>query len=449
MIEDIFQKQKAFFNTGKTKDIQFRKMQLLKLYDTVKKYDDVLLVALKKDLNKSEYEAYMTEIGYTLLEISTMIKGLNKWSKPKKVRTPISMFPAKSYIYKEPYGVTLIISPWNYPFQLAIVPLAGAMAAGNCAIIKPSEYSSNISKVINKMLSECFNDEYIKVIEGDKEISQKLLEQKFDYIFFTGSENVGKIIMQAAAKNLTPVTLELGGKSPCFVDKNVNINLAAKRIVWGKFINAGQTCVAPDYILVDEESKEELIKHLIKHIKEMFSIGDTYPKIINENRFHHLMNLLKNEEIIYGGKGYLETLHIEPTLLDKVSWDSPIMQEEIFGPIIPIITYSSLEEVVSKVNNMPKPLSLYLFTNSPQTKKYILNQLSFGGGCINDTIVHLATPYLPFGGVGSSGMGSYHGQASFDTFSHQKSIMKRGKIDVPLRYPPFKKSTKLLRKFLK
>lgn len=450
MINQILEKQRKFFNSNITKDIKFRKEQLKKLYNLIKDSEDEILNALKSDLNKSEYEAYMTEIGFALEEITTLIKGIKKWSKPKKVKSPLSQFPAKSYIYKEAYGVCLIISPWNYPFQLAIAPLAGALAAGNCAIIKPSEFSVNTSKLLRKLINKNFDESYIKVIEGESTVSQQLLAEKFDYIFFTGSTNVGKIVMNEAAKHLTPVTLELGGKSPCIIDNTANLKLAAKRIVWGKFLNAGQTCIAPDYILVDELIKDRLIDYLKSSIKELFNLDEHYPKIINEKHYKRLLSLLDNEDVVYGGKGYINTLQIEPTIIDNVNWESKIMEEEIFGPLLPIITFSNLEEVIKLVNLKPKPLALYFFSNSKENQNLILNNISYGGGCINDTIVHLASAHLPFGGVGNSGIGSYHGKASFDTFSHKKSIMKRSnRIDIPLRYPPFSKSTKLLKRFLK
>lgn len=447
----ILLKQRNFFASNKTKDINFRKKQLKKLYYVVKKYEKKLLDALNKDLNKSEFEAYMSEVGFVLSEIRYIEKNLKKWSKAKKVRTPLTQFPGKSYIYSEPYGVCLIISPWNYPFQLTIAPLVGAIAAGNCAIIKPSEYSFNTSKIISMIIKECFDDKYISVIEGGGEVSQSLLKQKFDYIFFTGSEFVGKIVMEAAAKHLTPVTLELGGKSPCIVDGTAKLKLAAKRIIWGKFLNCGQTCVAPDYLLVAKSVKDELINYLKIYINQLFPFpNEYYPKIINKKHYNRLLSLMDSGTIIIGGKGRSDFNQIEPTILDNVSWDSKIMHEEIFGPILPIITFDTISGVIEKIKNRPKPLALYVFTNSKNNEQLILNNISYGGGCINDTIVHLASPYLPFGGVGNSGIGSYHGKASFDTFSHYKSIMKRpNRLDINLRYPPFNKPLNILKKFLK
>lgn len=452
-IKSIIESQREFFNSGSTKDLNFRLDQLDKLYNLILEYEDELTNALYLDLKKSEYESYLTEIGFTLSELRFIRKRLKKWVKPKKVKSHFSTFFSKSYIYSEPYGVTLIIAPWNYPFQLAIAPLIGAIAAGNCVVIKPSEYSVNTSKVISKLINENFASNYIKVIEGGIETNQLLLKEKFDYIFFTGSVNVGKIVMQEASKHLTPVTLELGGKSPCIVDKDANLNLASKRIVFGKFINAGQTCVAPDYLLVHKDVKDKLVNLMIEEIKKMYYENETlqsyYPKIINERRFNHLLSLLENENIVFGGKRNIDNLIIEPTLLDNVSFDSSVMQEEIFGPILPIITYKSIEEVITNVRKLDKPLALYLFSNSKKFLKTILNSISYGGGCINDTIMHLTSPYLPFGGVGSSGIGSYHGKATFDTFSHKKSILISRKIDIPFKYPPYNKSKKWIRKILK
>lgn len=452
-IKKIIESQKEFFSSGVTKDLRFRLNQLELLYNLIVNYEDEITNALYLDLNKSEYESYLTEIGFTLSEIRFIRKRLRQWAKPKKVKTTLSLFPAKSYIYSEPYGVTLIISPWNYPFQLSISPLIGAIAAGNCIVIKPSEYSINTSKILSKLINENFPSNYIKVIEGGIETNQLLLKEKFDYIFFTGSVNVGKIVMQEASKHLTPVTLELGGKSPCIVDKDADLKLAAKRIVWGKFVNAGQTCVAPDYLLVHSDVKEKLISLMIDEIQKMYyankKIESYYPRIIHEKRFNHLLSLLDNENIIFGGVGNFNNLIIEPTIIDNVRFNSPVMQEEIFGPILPIITFESIEEVIKNVNEQDKPLALYIFSNSKKFQDTIINSISHGGGCINDTIMHLATPNLPFGGIGSSGIGSYHGKASFDTFSHKKSILKRGKIDIALRYPPYNKSKKWLKRILK
>lgn len=452
-IKEVVQKQRDFLKTNITKDLNFRAEQLKKLRKAILDHEEEILEALASDLNKSAFEAYMTEIGIVLEEIRFMLKRFKSWAKPKKVKTPLTQFPAKSRIYSEPYGVVLIMSPWNYPFQLTIAPLVGAIAAGNCALVKPSNYSPKTSDIIAKIIEKTFPGEYIAAVLGGREANQDLLEQQFDYIFFTGGPTVGRLVMEAAAKHLTPISLELGGKSPCIVDETANINLAAKRIVWGKFINAGQTCVAPDYVFVHKNVKEKLLENMVKYIEKFFSqaLVEEYrfPKIINERHFIRLLGLMESGKIYYGGKYDQKLNRIEPTILDDVSWESPIMQEEIFGPLLPILEFSDLNEVINKVNSRPKPLALYLFTTSKSNEKTILTSISHGGGCINDTIVHLATPYLPFGGVGESGIGNYHGKASFDTFSHKKSIMKKSNlIDIPLRYPPFKKLI-LLKKFLK
>lgn len=450
--QEIIRKQREFFGTNITKDLRFRKEQLLKLRKAIQEYEGKIIEALAADLNKSAFEAYMTEVGIVLEEISYALKHYKSWAKPKKVKTPLTQFPAKSMIYSEPYGVVLIISPWNYPFQLAIAPLVGALTAGNCAVLKPSNHSPKTSEVIAEMLGKAFPEEYIAVVLGGREANKDLLAQKFDYIFFTGGPAVGRFVMEAAAKHLTPVTLELGGKSPCIVDATAKIDLAAKRIVWGKFINAGQTCVAPDYVFVQKGVKEKLLASMAKYISKFFSktYEQKFPKIVNEKHFQRLLGLMESGDIYCGGKSDPKINRIEPTILDNVSWESPIMQEEIFGPLLPVLEFEDLEDVVKQVNARPKPLALYLFTTSKANEKHILTSISHGGGCINDTVVHLATPYLPFGGVGESGMGSYHGKASFDTFSHKKSIMKKSNlIDIPLRYPPYPESTKLLKKFMK
>ena len=450
-ISDIINKQNNFFKKGITKDINYRINSLKKLYQAIIDNEDKILQALKNDLHKSSYEAYMTEVGFTLNEISYLLKHTKKWTKRKRVKTSITNFPASSYIYPEPYGITLIMSPWNYPFQLTIVPLAASIAAGNCCIVKPSNYAKYTSKVMKEIINDTFSEEYIAVVEGGREANTNLLQEKFDYIFFTGSVAVGKVVMEAAAKHLTPVTLELGGKSPCIVDESANIELAAKRIVWGKFINAGQTCVAPDYLLVNENIKDELINRLKKYIDQFYggdNFLDTYPKIINEHHFKRLKELLKNEQVIYGGKSKGE--YIFPTLVDNVSLSSPLMKEEIFGPILPIIAYQKIDDVIKIVSNFPKPLALYLFTTSPKIEAAIINNVSFGGGCINDPLVHLNSSTLPFGGVGESGMGSYHGKASFDTFTHYKSIMKRkNNFDMRLKYPPYHDNLKVIKRILK
>lgn len=452
-VKKTLAKQRDFYDTGKTKDVRFRIARLNLLRHTIKKYENDILAALKLDLNKSPFEAYETEVGIVLEEIRHTIRHLPNWSKPKRVKTPIMHFISSSYIYTEPYGSVLIMSPWNYPFQLAIAPLVGAIAAGNCSIVKPSEYSFHTSEIIEKIIKETFDESYVAIVRGGREANKTLLDEKFDYIFFTGSPRVGKIVMESASKHLTPLTLELGGKSPCIVDNTANIKLAAKRIIWGKFLNAGQTCVAPDYILVHKSVKKKLINYMINYIKIFY--GDNpianvdYPNIINQKHFERLLGLMGSGRIIAGGQLNAKTRQIEPTLLDCVSWESAVMGEEIFGPLLPIIEFESLKDIISIINKHPKPLAFYFFTTSKRNEAYALKTASFGGGCINDTIIHLSNPNLPFGGVGESGMGQYHGKGSYDTFTHSKSIIKKSNLlDVYLRYPPFKDHLKLLKKIL-
>ena len=453
-VRGILEKQRQYFYNGNTLDIDYRKASLRKLKNEIKKNEDNIFNALKKDLNKSEFESFATEIGLVYEEINETLKNIDKWSKRKKVKTPISQFKASSYIYKEPYGNALIIAPWNYPFQLVMAPLIGAIAAGNTVVIKPSELAPATASVIENIISNVFNKEYIAVIQGDIDVNKALLEERFDYIFFTGSTVVGKIVMEAATKNLTPITLELGGKSPCIVDKSDKIDLFAKRIVWGKLLNSGQTCVAPDYFLIHKDIKEEFLKSVKKYVKEFYGDNpiksEDYVKIINKRHFQRILSLIDKDNILLGGNYDEAKLKIEPTVVEVKGLDEQIMSEEIFGPIMPIITYSKYEEVIKTIRNFEKPLALYLFTENKVLEKNILENINFGGGCINDTIVHLATTELPFGGVGMSGMGSYHGKRSFDTFTHEKSILKRSNwIDIPLRYPPYLGKISLLRKIFK
>lgn len=452
-IKGILQKQRSFFNSGATKELSFRIKNLEKLLRAVSENENAIIDALKDDLNKPSFEAYATEIGIVLDEIKYTLKHLPAWVKNKRVRTPVMHFLSSSYIKPEPYGISLIMSPWNYPFQLAIAPLVGSISAGNCTMVKPSAYSPATSSVINKIIRENFDEAYIAVIEGGRDENKALLDEKFDYIFFTGSISVGKLVMEAASRNLTPVTLELGGKSPCIVDRKVNVDLAARRIVWGKFLNAGQTCVAPDYILVHKDVKSELLKQIKKYVREFY--GDSpvnnpdFPKIINLKHFQRLKDLMQQGEIIAGGESDESTLVIEPTIVDEITWESPVMQEEIFGPVMPILEYEDLSQVINEVNSRPKPLALYFFSTDSENQKKIIESISFGGGCINDTIIHLATPYMPFSGVGESGMGAYHGKASFDTFSHKKSVLKKSNLfDIKLRYPPYKNNITKLKKIL-
>lgn len=441
-IEKIVKRQRKYFATGKTKSYAFRMRALTELEKSIRFHEKELNDALKKDLNKARMESYMTETGMVLSEISYLKKHLAGWMREKTVLSPLAQFHARSFEVREPYGVVLVMAPWNYPFMLLMEPLAGAIAAGNCVVAKPSAYSPNVSAVIAKIIREALPAGLVEVVEGGRAENQELLDQKFDYIFFTGGVKVGQLVFKKAAGNLTPVTLELGGKSPCIVDRTANVRLAAKRIVFGKYLNAGQTCVAPDYILVHESVKEELVKYLKFYIS--VTLGEhplqnpDYPKIINEKHFDRLMGLLAGEKAVVGGKGDRSQLKIEPTVLTEVTVDSSVMQEEIFGPILPVLTYQYLSDVESFVNSRPKPLALYLFTTKRKIEKRILKNISFGGGCINDTIIHLATSRMGFGGVGGSGMGSYHGKYSFQTFTHTKSIVKKYNwIDLPMRYQPY------------
>ncbi|MCH1626969.1 aldehyde dehydrogenase [Fredinandcohnia quinoae] len=451
---ELVQRQREFFLQGKTKDLSFRQAALNKLLSLIKNHEQDIMDSLKKDLNKSEFDSYLTEIGIILEEIRFTLKNLHKWSRPRRVKTTLTGIGSKSYIYSEPYGVTLIISPWNYPFQLAIAPLIGAIAAGNCVILKPSELTPHTSKLLSKLITDHFQEEFITVIEGGIETSNALLNEKTDYIFFTGSVPVGKIVMEAAAKHLTPVTLELGGKSPCIIHKDANLKLAAKRVAWGKFTNAGQTCIAPDYLMVHSEIKDEFLPLLKDAITELYGsnplANKEFTKIISERHFNRLTSFLENGKNYSGGKFNPDTLVIEPTILDDISWDDSVMQDEIFGPILPVLEYEELSSLINQVNHRPKPLSLYIFSESVEVQKEILDRISFGGGCINDTVYHFSSPYLPFGGVGDSGIGAYHGKGSFDVFSHEKGILKQTtKFDLPFRYPNTKNALKKIKMFIK
>ncbi len=447
-ISRILIEQRNYFNSGNPKDLDFRLNALRKLSASINQNEIAILDALKADLNKSDIEGYMTEISNLQGELKFVIRNLPGWVKKRKVKTTIVLFPAKCYTIAEPYGVVLIMSPWNYPLLLALDPLVGAIAAGNCAIIKPSQYSPQTSAIINKIISECFPPEYCAVVEGGRDVNAEILKQRFDYIFFTGSTAVGKVVMEAAAKNLTPLSLELGGKSPAIIDETADIKLAAKKLVFGKYINAGQTCVAPDYVLVHASREELLISELTFWINKFYSrdslsggIAD-YPRIINQKHFDRLLGLMAGERIAYGGGTHPETRTIDPTVLTDIRFDSPVMQEEIFGPLLPILTYSDADEMINLLRDKPKPLALYLFTSNKDFQKRILKDLSFGGGCINDVILQVASPHLGFGGVGNSGMGSYHGKDSFDTFTHYKSIVEKETwLDVPFRYRPYTKIT--------
>lgn len=450
-VSEIVRNQRNYFKAGKTRDISYRIQQLSVLKKVIRDNEDAILKAVKSDLQKPEAEAVVGEVGLVISEIDFALKNINSWVRPKRVRTPIVHQPAKSYISAEPLGVVLIICPWNYPFQLVIAPLVGALSAGNCSLLKPSEFSPNTSNVIAKIIEENFDRDFICVIEGGVEVAQELLAEKFDHIFFTGGTGVGKIVMEQAAKNLTPVTLELGGKCPCIVDHDTDVERSARRIVWGKFMNAGQTCVAPDYLLVDKRIKEKLILSLKKYIREFYgedpSKSPDYGRIINGNHYHRLSGLLEDGEVLIGGDLDEEDRYIAPTLIDSISLDHKIMEEEIFGPILPVIEYDDLADAISIVNERPKPLALYFFSRDKEKQERVVRETSSGGLCVNDTLVHFATSTLPFGGVGNSGMGKYHGKAGFDTFSNQKSIMKRSfQFDISLRYPPFEGKIKMLRR---
>ncbi|APF23609.1 aldehyde dehydrogenase [Clostridium butyricum] len=456
-VMEILNNQKKFFYTNKTKDINFRINSLKNLKKVIKKYENEIIKALNNDLGKHEFESYTTEVGFIYSSIEDFIKNIKKWSRPKKVKTPIFLQPAKSIIINEPYGTVLIIGPFNYPFQLIIEPLIGALAAGNTAVVKPSEMCPNVSMILMKIINEAFDPEYVACVEGAVETSSNLLKSHFDYIFFTGSERSGKIVMENAAKNLIPVTLELGGKSPVIVDKTANIDNVAKRIIWGKTVNNGQTCVAPDYVLVHNDVINEFIKKAKQTIKEFYgediSNNKDYGRIINENHFNRLKNIIdkEKENIIFGGNYNKKDMFIEPTLIVKNAFTGESMSQEIFGPILPIIGYDNIDEAIKQIKGLSKPLALYLFTEDVKIEKHILNEISSGGVCINDTITHLANSNLPFGGVGSSGMGSYHGEESYSTFSHKRSILKKSsKISFTMLFPPYNKSNlKLVKKFLK
>lgn len=453
-IAELLEQQRKLFATGTTKKLDFRLAQLQRLKQAIQHSEPKIINALKSDLNKPELESFF-EVGLGVIqEINYTLKQLKSWIKPQKVKTPIDQFPASAKIYSEPLGVVLIIGPWNYPFSLMMSPLVGAIAAGNCAVLKPSEIAPHTSAIVAEIITKTFDPNYITVFEGGVETSLHLLAEKFDHIFFTGGAKVGKIIMEAAAKHLTPVTLELGGKSPCIVEADINLETTAKRITWGKFLNSGQTCIAPDYLLVNREIKSDLIVSLKKCIQEFYgtdpATSPDYPRIISHQHFQRLSSLLQTGNIIIGGQTHPETRYIAPTLIENVSLDSPIMQEEIFGPILPIVEYNDLEEAITLVNSRPKPLALYLFSQDKAKQNRVLQATSSGGVCINDTVVHFSLRDLPFGGVGDSGMGCYHGKASFDTFSHKKSVLKKSFIlDLDWRYAPYSHAKlKLLKKFL-
>lgn len=451
--------QRIFFASGKTLSIEFRIEQLKKLRQAIIENEEKIEKALYNDLRKSKFEAHGTEIGIVMAEIDHTLANIRSWAKPKSVGTPLLHFKASSEIYSDPYGVVFIISPWNYPFQLLIAPLVGAIAAGNCSILKPSEVAPHTSSIITELVSKTFEPGYIVSVEGDARVTQELLKNKFDYIFFTGGTEVGRVIYQAAAKFLTPVTLELGGKSPCIVDEDIHLEYAAKRIAWGKFINCGQTCIAPDYLLVNRKIKSKLVDALGQTLKEFYgedpSKSPDYPRIINTKHFNRIKKYLSSGKVLLGGQNIETDKYIAPTVIDNVTADSPVMQEEIFGPVLPIIEYDKIEDAIRFINERPKPLALYVFSKNEKVVEQVLTQTSSGGSCVNDTVMHVSNSNLGFGGVGDSGIGAYHGKLSFDTFSHKKGVFtKSNLLDIKLKYPPYSGEVKfklikwLMEKFL-
>lgn len=435
-------------------NIAYRKETLIKLLNVIITHENDIIEALYSDFRKPAFEAVLTETNYVISELKDTIKNLQNWAKPKKVFPSILNFPSTDYIYKEPYGKVLIISPWNYPFQLALCPLISAVAAGNQVVLKPSELTPKTSEIITKIIEKVFPVNHVEVMEGGLEVSQKLLSQRWDYIFFTGSVPVGKIVAKAAAENLTPVTLELGGKNPCIIDNTANLKLAAKRIVWGKFINAGQTCIAPDYILIQKDMKSHFIEYMKLEITKAYGenpkLSPDYARIINEKNWLRLANMIDKNKVIFGGQTDIEDCYISPTLIDESNLDSLIMKDEIFGPLLPILSYENDAELNTIILKYEKPLSLYVFTEDKKFAQKIIKQYSFGGGCINDTVVHFSNKRLPFGGVGHSGIGAYHGRLSFDTFSHKKAIVKKANwLDLPMRYAPYNDKLKSIKKVLK
>lgn len=450
-MQHILQKQRDFFKTGVTLSYPYRRSQLIRLKEVIKRHENEINHALAQDLGKSTLESYTTEVGYVLASIDFTIRHLRKWMKRIYVRSPFHQIGASSFITPEPLGTVLIIGPFNYPFQLIIEPLIGALAAGNTAVVKPSEFAEYTQAITKTILEEAFPNDYVQVALGDHEVTQELIHLPFDHIFFTGSTRVGRIVYEAASKNLVPVTLELGGKSPTIVDRTANLRVAAKRIVFGKFLNAGQTCIAPDYIYAQTDIKDALIKELRLAIEQFYPDQSPFGHIINQRHHQRLTNLVPLEKVAFRGASGSHQLHMPPTIVDNVNWQDSIMKEELFGPLLPVLTFETIDEVISTLKGMDKPLALYLFSEDRPTQERVWTELSFGGGAINDTIMHVANPYLPFGGVGTSGIGAYHGQASFDTFSHRKSAVQRTtKIDLPLAYPPYSKAReKLIRKILK
>ena len=454
-IKNIVSNQRKYFLTGATLDVAARVSALRRLKDSIIKHEQEINAALQKDLGKSNFESYMCETGLVLSEISYMLKHIHTFAREKRVATPLAQFHSRSFKKPSPYGVVLIMSPWNYPFLLTLDPLIDAIAAGNTAVIKPSAYSPYTSEIVRRIICDCFDERYAAVVTGGRAENTCLLNERFDYIFFTGSQAVGKEVMRHAAEYLTPVTLELGGKSPCIVEKSADLKLAARRIVFGKYLNCGQTCVAPDYVYCDRSVKDRLVKEIKKQIQKQYGKQplerNDYGKIINQKHFDRIINLIDENKTAWGGKSNRSALKIEPTVIDNATFGDAVMQEEIFGPVMPILTYDSLDEAIRNINSMPHPLALYIFTNDKAAARRVTSRCGYGGGCINDTIIHLATSEMGFGGFGPSGMGAYHGKDGFDTFTHYKSIVdKKTWIDLPMRYQPYKKwNEKLIHLFLK
>jgi len=450
-IKKLLHDHRAYFATGITKDLSFRLEQLRVLRKAVTDNEDANFHALKEDLNKPAFEAYGGESAIVLHEIDHALRHLQCWSKPRRIRTPLTLFPARSSVHPVPFGVALIIGPWNFPVQLMLAPLVGALAAGNCVLLKPSIAASHTSRIITKLISENFDPAFVSILEGGAETAQALLAERFDYIFFTGGVASGKLVMAAAAKHLTPVTLELGGKNACIVDADAPLDITARRIVFGKFFNAGQSCVAVDYLLVDRRIKQALLSRILKYTVEFYgedaSRSPDFCRIVNEHHFDRLLGLLHEGDIIIGGGSERAGRYIAPTVIDGITGSEPIMEDEIFGPLLPVIAYDDLSEAIEFVNSRPRPLALYFFCRDKARQERVLAETSSGGGCINDTVVHFTVTGLPFGGIGDSGMGKYHGKASFDTFSHERSIIRNNfLVDVFLRYPPYKDHLRWLKK---
>lgn len=452
-MQNRLQQMRQYFNSQRTKDVSFRIQSLQTLYKQIKLHEQDIIQALHEDLHKSPFEAFSTEIGLVLKEIKHHIKHVKQWQRPEKKLTPFLFFPSKSNIFKEPYGLALIIAPWNYPFQLLFSPLVGAISAGNCVVLKTSPSAPATAKVMDSIISACFSPDYVSIFHGNREMNQLLLSQRFDYIFYTGSPAVGKVVMKAAAEHLTPITLELGGKSPCIVDKNADIRTAARRIMWGKTINAGQTCIAPDYLFVHKSIKNTFITALQEAVHMMF--GDNpqaapdYPRIVSPTAMQRLIGYIDKGNIVFGGRYDLADKYIEPTVVDNLTADAGLLSEEIFGPIFPLMTFDDIQEVITYINEREKPLALYFFSKDKQAVHKILGQTSSGSVCINDTIIYVANHRLPFGGVGNSGMGAYHGKYSFDTFTHKKAtVVSSFSVDFPIKYPPYKGKLDKFKRFL-